>query len=75
MQHLALFAIHQFIEGFVWLGLDGMLLSQVTHYMGGKAAWLMATTLPDGSLQPNFMIRLDLGTGSMPNGVSDLQLP
>jgi hypothetical protein len=30
----ALFAIHQFIEGFVWLGLDGMLPSQVTHNMG-----------------------------------------
>src|ERR1700690_3699162 len=29
-----LFAIHQFIEGFVWLGLDGMLLPQVTHNMG-----------------------------------------
>lgn len=29
-----LFAIHQFIEGFVWLGLDGMLSSQVTHNMG-----------------------------------------
>jgi hypothetical protein len=30
----ALFAIHQFIEGFVWLGLDGTLSSQVTHNMG-----------------------------------------
>jgi|SRR5437016_13179383 len=30
----ALFAIHQFIEGFVWLGLEGMLSSQVTHNMG-----------------------------------------
>jgi hypothetical protein len=29
-----LFAIHQFIEGFVWLGLDGMLSSTVTHDMG-----------------------------------------
>jgi hypothetical protein len=29
-----LFAIHQFIEGFVWLGLDGMLSPQVTHDMG-----------------------------------------
>jgi len=29
-----LFAIHQFIEGFVWLGLDGLLSSQVTHNMG-----------------------------------------
>ena len=30
----ALFAIHQFIEGFVWLGLDGVLKPQVTHDMG-----------------------------------------
>ncbi len=29
-----LFAIHQFIEGFVWLGLDGMLSPKVTHDMG-----------------------------------------
>lgn len=29
-----LFAIHQFIEGFVWLGLDGAMPTQVTHYMG-----------------------------------------
>jgi hypothetical protein len=28
------FAIHQFIEGFVWLGLDGMLSPTVTHDMG-----------------------------------------
>jgi hypothetical protein len=29
-----LFAIHQFIEGFVWLGLDGILSPMVTHDMG-----------------------------------------
>ncbi len=29
-----LFAIHQFIEGFVWLGLDGILSPQVAHDMG-----------------------------------------
>jgi hypothetical protein len=29
-----LFAVHQFIEGFVWLGLDGMLSPVVTHNMG-----------------------------------------
>jgi hypothetical protein len=29
-----LFAIHQFIEGFVWLGLDGLVSSTVTHNMG-----------------------------------------
>src|ERR1700758_1341500 len=29
-----LFAIHQFIEGFVWLGLDGILSPMVAHDMG-----------------------------------------
>lgn len=29
-----LFALHQFIEGFVWLGLDGILSPTVTHDMG-----------------------------------------
>jgi hypothetical protein len=29
-----LFAIHQFIEGFVWLGLDGILSKEVAHNMG-----------------------------------------
>src|SRR5277367_4028783 len=29
-----LFAIHQFIEGFVWLGLDGILSPAVTRDMG-----------------------------------------
>jgi hypothetical protein len=31
---LTLFAVHQFIEGFVWLGLDGRLSPRVTHDMG-----------------------------------------
>jgi hypothetical protein len=30
----ALFAVHQFIEGFVWLGLDGILSPTVAHNMG-----------------------------------------
>jgi hypothetical protein len=29
-----LFAVHQFIEGFVWLGLDGILSPNVAHDMG-----------------------------------------
>jgi hypothetical protein len=29
-----LFAVHQFIEGFVWLGLDGILSPAVVHDMG-----------------------------------------
>jgi hypothetical protein len=34
-----LFAVHQFIEGFVWLGLDGILPPAVTHDMG--AAYML----------------------------------
>jgi hypothetical protein len=34
-----LFAIHQFIEGFVWLGLDGILSPTVTHDMA--AAYML----------------------------------
>ena len=34
-----LFAVHQFIEGFVWLGLDGILSPTVTHDMG--AAYML----------------------------------
>src|ERR1700678_373438 len=29
-----MFAVHQFIEGFVWLGLDGILSPKGTHDMG-----------------------------------------
>src|ERR1700685_2543066 len=35
-----LFAVHQFIEGFVWLGLDGTLSPAVTHDMG--AAFMLS---------------------------------
>jgi hypothetical protein len=34
-----LFAVHQFIEGFVWLGLDGILSPKVAHNMG--AAYML----------------------------------
>src|SRR6202046_3695147 len=34
-----LFAIHQFMEGFVWLGLDGILSPTVAHDMG--AAYML----------------------------------
>jgi hypothetical protein len=34
-----LFAVHQFIEGFVWLGLEGTLPSSVAHNMG--AAYIL----------------------------------
>jgi hypothetical protein len=50
----ALFAIHQFIEGFVWLGLDGILSPAVTHNMGAAymlyAQGLLPFVLPLGVL-------------------------
>src|SRR6202167_5534951 len=36
-----LFAVHQFIEGFVWLGLDGILSPAVAYAMG--AAFMLYT--------------------------------
>jgi Family of unknown function (DUF6629) len=54
-----LFAIHQFIEGFVWLGLDGKLSPTVTHNMGAAymlyAQGLLPFLLPLGVLlfEPN----------------------
>ena len=42
----ALFAIHQFIEGFVWLGLDGRLSPQVTHDMGAAFVLYAQGLLP-----------------------------
>lgn len=47
-----LFAIHQFIEGFVWLGLDGILSPVVAHDMGAAfmlyAQGLLPFLLPLG---------------------------
>jgi hypothetical protein len=54
-----LFAIHQFIEGFVWLGLDGILSPTVAHDMGAAfmlyAQGLLPFLLPLGVLlfEPN----------------------
>lgn len=54
-----LFAIHQFTEGFVWLGLDGILSSVVTHNMGAAfmlyAQGLLPLLAPLGVLlfEPN----------------------
>ena len=49
-----LFAIHQFIEAFVWLGLDGTLSPTVTHNMGAAymlyAQGLLPFLLPLGVL-------------------------
>jgi len=49
-----LFAVHQFIEGFVWLGLDGTLSPAVTHNTGAAymlyAQGLLPFLLPLGVL-------------------------
>jgi hypothetical protein len=42
----ALFAIHQFIEGFVWLGLDGRLSPAVTQDMGAAFVLYAQGLLP-----------------------------
>jgi len=41
-----LFAIHQFTEGFVWLGLDGILSPQVAHNMGAAFVLYAQGLLP-----------------------------
>ncbi len=42
----ALFAVHQFIEGFVWLGLDGVLSPAVAHDMGAAFVLYAQGLLP-----------------------------
>src|ERR1700761_9527722 len=42
----ALFALHQFVEGFVWLGLDGYLSPQVAHNMGAAFVLYAQGLLP-----------------------------
>jgi len=71
-----LFAVHQFIEGFVWLGLDGILSPAVTHNMGAAfvlyAQGLLPFLLPLSVLlfEPNAKSRrrmlpfLAIGTGT-----------
>ena len=41
-----LFAVHQFIEGFVWLGLDGRLSNNATHLMGSAFVLYAQGLLP-----------------------------
>ena len=41
-----LFAVHQFIEGFVWLGLDGMLSQAVAHDAGAAFVLYAQGLLP-----------------------------
>jgi len=41
-----LFAVHQLIEGFVWLGLDGVMSPAVTHKMGAAFVLYAQGLLP-----------------------------
>ncbi len=71
-----LFAIHQFIEGFVWLGLDGVLSSKVTHDMGaafmlyaqGLLPFLLPLSVflfePDGKGRRRMLPFLAVGIGT-----------
>jgi hypothetical protein len=71
-----LFAIHQFIEGFVWLGLDGKLSPTMTHnmaaafmlYAQGLLPFLLPLSVllfePDGKGRRRMLPFLALGTGT-----------
>jgi hypothetical protein len=71
-----LFAVHQFIEGFVWLGLDGVLSSAVTQKMGaafvlyaqGLLPFLLPLSIvlfePDMKSRRRMVPFLALGTGT-----------
>jgi hypothetical protein len=71
-----LFAIHQFIEGFVWLGLDGILSPTVAHNMGaafmlyaqGLLPFLLPLSVllfePNGPSRRRMLPFLALGTGT-----------
>lgn len=71
-----LFAIHQLIEGFVWLGLDGVLSPGVTHAMGaafmlyaqGLLPFLLPLSVllfePDGPCRKRMLPFLALGAGT-----------
>jgi hypothetical protein len=71
-----LFAIHQFMEGFVWLGLDGILSPAVTHDMGaafmlyaqGLLPFLMPLSVllfePDAKSRRRMLPFLAIGTAT-----------
>src|SRR5580693_823499 len=71
-----LFAIHQFTEGFVWLGLDGMLSSTVTRamaaafmlYAQGLLPFLIPLSVllfePNGTSRKRMVPFLVIGTGT-----------
>lgn len=70
------FAVHQFIEGFVWLGLDGILSAKVAHNMGaafmlyaqGLLPFLVPLSVllfePDKSSRKRMRPFLLIGTGT-----------
>ena len=71
-----LFAIHQFTEGFVWLGLDGILSPTVAHDMGaafmlyaqGLLPFLLPLSIqlfePDANSRRRMLPFLVLGAGT-----------
>jgi hypothetical protein len=71
-----LFALHQFIEGFVWLGLDGILSPTVAHNMGaafmlyaqGLLPFLLPLSVllfePDGEGRRRMLPFLAIGGGT-----------
>jgi hypothetical protein len=71
-----LFAVHQFIEGFVWLGLDGILSAAVAHNMGaafmlyaqGLLPFLLPMSVllfePDAKSRKRMLPFLALGTAT-----------
>ena len=52
-----LFALHQFSEGFVWLGLDGVMPPKVTHDMGAAFMLYAQGLLP--FLMPLSVLRFE----------------
>jgi hypothetical protein len=71
-----LFAVHQFMEGFVWLGLDGILSPTVAHNMGaafmlyaqGLLPFLLPLSVllfePDGKSRRRMLPFLAIGGGT-----------
>jgi hypothetical protein len=71
-----LFAVHQFMEGFVWLGLDGILSPTVAHDMGaafmlyaqGLLPFLLPLSVllfePDGKSRRRMLPFLVIGAGT-----------
>lgn len=76
----ALFAVHQFIEGFVWLGLDGILSANVAHDMGAAfmlyAQGLLPFLLPLSVLlfEPNAKSRRRMLPFAVLGGVTALYM-